>query len=324
VALRPGRTEIVTDTANFPTDRYVVDSVARERGMTVRWIQSDPDAGVTPDHVRDAVTRDTAAVTLSHVDYRSAHIADMSTINDVTHSAGALVVWDLCHSVGAIPIELDSSGADFAVGCTYKFLNAGPGAPAFLYARAEHHKNLDQPLSGWMGAHDIFEMGPEFHPAPGIRQMLSGTPAVLGIAAAQEGIALLAEAGIARIRAKSVALTRLAIELTDRWLAPLGFGVGSPRQDSSRGGHVTLRHPHASAIAKSLIDAGVIVDFREPDGIRLGLSPLSTSFSELFAAMTRIVETAGQSFDSERGRAEPSSVGDVGERSVNSLNGVAE
>jgi kynureninase len=305
VAMRPGRAEIVTDTANFPTDRYVVDTVARERGMTVRWIESDPGAGVTPQQIRDAVTRDTAVVTLSHVDYRSAHIADMPAINDATHGAGALVVWDLCHSVGAIPIELDSAGTDFAVGCTYKFLNAGPGAPAFLYARTEHHKDLDHSLSGWMGAHNIFEMGPEFRPAIGIRRALSGTPAVLGIAAAQEGIALLAEAGIGRVRAKSIALTRLAIELTDRWLVPLGFEVGSPRQDSLRGGHVTLRHPAASTIADSLIENGVIVDFRQPDGIRLGLSPLSTSFSELFAAMTRIRETARHSSGSANGRSSP-------------------
>jgi kynureninase len=267
---------------------------------------------VTPEQVRDAVTRDTAAVTLSHIDYRSAHIADMPAINDVTHSAGALIVWDLCHSVGAIPIELDAAGTDFAVGCTYKFLNAGPGSPAFLYARAEHHKDLDQPLSGWMGAHDIFRMGPEFRPSPGIRRALFGTPAVLGIVAAQEGIALVAEAGIGRIRAKSVALTRLAIELTDRWLAPLGFDVGSPRQDALRGGHLTLRHPDAATIAGALIDNGVIVDFREPDGIRLGLSPLSTSFSELFAAMTHIVETARQSFAARSGRS--SSRGDRRER----------
>jgi kynureninase len=295
VAMRPGRTEIVTDTANFPTDRYLVESIARELSMTVRWIQTDLRIGVTPEQVQDAVTRDTAAVTLSHVDYRSAHIADMPAINDVTHSAGALVVWDLCHSVGAIPIELDAAGADFAVGCTYKFLNAGPGAPAFLYARTEHHNNLDQPITGWVGAHNIFRMAPEFRPALGIRRALSGSPAVLGIAAAREGISLLAEAGIDRIRAKSVALTRLAIELTDRWLAPLGFDVGSPRQDARRGGHVTLRHPDASNISRTLIDNGVIIDFREPDGIRLGLSPLSTSFIELFAAVTHIRETASQS-----------------------------
>jgi kynureninase len=165
-------------------------------------------------------------VTLWHVDYRSAHIADMSEINEVAHAAGALVTWDLCHSVGAIPIELDAAGTDFAVGCTYKFLNAGPGSSAFAYVRAKHQLNVDQPLQGWMGARDVFRMGPAFAPAPGVRPMLSGTPAVLGIAAAQEGIRLLAEAGIDRVRAKSVALTRLAIELADRWLVPGGFSLG--------------------------------------------------------------------------------------------------
>jgi kynureninase len=291
--MRPGRTEIVTDSANFPTDRYLADSVARELGMTVRWIQPDPEAGVTPELVREAVNGSTAVVTLSHVDYRTAHIADMPVINQLAHDAGALTVWDLCHSVGVLPIALDTTGTDFAVGCTYKYLNAGPGSPAFIYARTEHHESLDQPLTGWMGARDAFAMGHAFQAAPGIRGTLSGTPSILGIAAAQEGINLVAEAGIHRIRTKSVALTRFAIELAGRWLTPLGFTIGTPRQDALRAGHVTLRHSDAFAISQTLIDNGVIIDFRGPDGIRLGLSPLSTSFRELFDAITAIRELGG-------------------------------
>jgi kynureninase len=292
IALRPGRTELVTDTDNFPTDRYVVQSIAAHLGLTVRWIESDPAGGVTPAQVAEVVSDATAVVTFSHVAYRSAFIVDMAAINDIAHAAGAMTVWDLCHSAGSIPVQLDATGTDFAVGCTYKFLNAGPGAPAFLYVRAEHHEELQNPLTGWIGNDDVFEMGPVHRPAKGIRRMLSGTPSVTGLAAVEEGVKLLAEAGIDRVRAKSTALTRLAIDLADEWLTD--FTVASPRADDIRGGHVTITHPRAQEMARLLIDNGVIIDFRRPDGIRIGLSPLSTSFAELHAAMTRIRElTAG-------------------------------
>lgn len=287
VALRPGRTELVTDTDNFPTDRYVVAAIARELGLTVRWIESDPRAGVTAEQLAEVVGEDTAVVTLSHVSYRSAYIADMAGINELVHAAGALVVWDLCHSVGAMPVRLDATGTDFAVGCTYKFLNAGPGAPAFFYARAEHHDRFAQPIAGWIGARDIFAMAPRFEPADGIRRALSGTPPVLGLVGVEQGVEMLAEAGIERVRAKSTALTRVAIELSERWLAPLGFTVASPRDDEVRGGHVTVTHPRAESLARAWIDNGVIIDFRTPDGIRIGLSPLSTGFAELWRAIDR-------------------------------------
>ncbi|MGW5719408.1 kynureninase [Amycolatopsis sp. NPDC003865] len=281
VALRPGRDEIVTDTANFPTDRFLVDSVAAELGLTVRWIESSDDvAAVTGPR--------TAAVVLSHVDYRSAAIADLAGITRVVHDRGALTVWDLCHSVGSIPVALDADGADFAVGCTYKFLNAGPGAPAFLYVNARHHETFGQPITGWMGAADTFGMAERYVPAPGIRRALSGTPPVLGMVGVQEGVALLAEAGIDRVRAKAVALGRWVLDLADEWLVPLGFTVASPREDARRGGHVTLRHPDAERLSRVLIDHGVLIDFRRPDGIRVGLSPLTTSFTEVRAALDRI------------------------------------
>ncbi|MEV4148885.1 aminotransferase class V-fold PLP-dependent enzyme [Amycolatopsis sp. NPDC049691] len=286
VALRPGRDEIVTDTANFPTDRFLVDSVAAELGLTVRWIDSADDvAAVTGAR--------TAAVVLSHVDYRSAAIADLAGITRVVHDRGGLTVWDLCHSVGSIPVALDADGADFAVGCTYKFLNAGPGAPAFLYVNARHHEAFGQPITGWMGAADTFGMAERYVPAPGIRRALSGTPPVLGMVGVQEGVALLAEAGIERVRAKAVALGRWVLDLADEWLVPLGFTVASPREDARRGGHVTLRHPDAERLSRVLIDNGVLIDFRRPDGIRIGLSPLTTSFTEVRAALERIRELAG-------------------------------
>jgi kynureninase len=288
IALRPGRTELVTDTDNFPTDRYAVQSIAAQLGLTVRWIESDPATGVRPEQVAEVVGEATAAVTFSHVAYRSAFIVDMPAINEIAHAAGALTVWDLCHSAGSVPVRLDDTSTDFAVGCTYKFLNAGPGAPAFLYVRAEHHDEVRNSLTGWIGNDDFLEMGPVYRPAKGIRRMLSGTPSVTGLAAVEEGAKLLAEAGIDRVRAKSTALTRLAIELADEWLTD--FTVASPRDDEIRGGHVTITHPRAREVARLLVDNGVIIDFRQPDGIRIGLSPLSTSFTELHAAMARIRE----------------------------------
>ncbi|ADJ48129.1 kynureninase [Amycolatopsis mediterranei S699] len=284
-ALRPGRDEIVTDTANFPTDRFLVESVAAELGLTVRWAESEDVAAVAGPR--------TAVVTLSHVDYRTAAITDLAAVTRVVHEHGGLVVWDLCHSVGSLPVELDAAGADFAVGCTYKFLNAGPGAPAFLYANARHHAAFGQPVTGWMGAADTFGMAAEYVPAPGIRRALSGTPPVLGMVGVQEGVALLAEAGIGRVRAKAVALGRWVLALADAWLVPLGFTIASPRDDDRRGGHVTLRHPDAERLSHVLIEHGVLIDFRRPDGIRIGLSPLTTGFAEVRRAMDRIRELAG-------------------------------
>ncbi|MEU5260582.1 aminotransferase class V-fold PLP-dependent enzyme [Amycolatopsis sp. NPDC021455] len=293
VALRPGRDEIVTDTANFPTDRFLVESVAAELGREVRWIETDPLTGVRAEDVAAVTGPRTAAVVLSHVDYRSAAITDLAAVTRLVQERGGLVVWDLCHSVGVLPVELDAAGADFAVGCTYKFLNAGPGAPAFLYVNARHHETFGQPITGWMGAADTFAMAPRYVPAPGIRRALSGTPPVLGMVGVQEGAALLAEAGIDRVRAKAVALGRWVLALADAWLVPLGFAVASPRDDDRRGGHVTLRHPDAERLARVLIDNGVLIDFRRPDGIRIGLSPLTTGFAEVRQAMARVRELAG-------------------------------
>jgi kynureninase len=287
-ALRPGRTEIVTDAANFPTDRYVVEAVAEDLGLTVRWVPTELSSGITPELLAGAIGPNTAVVTLSHVAYRSAFVADLAAITDLVHAAGALVVWDLCHSAGVVPVRLDATGADFAVGCTYKFLNAGPGAPAFLYVRTEHQGDFRPPLRGWMGTEDIFDMDAAYRPAGGLRRALSGTPAIVGVRCVAEGVELVAEAGIDRVRAKSVALTRLVIDLADAWLAPLGFTVASPRIDARRGGHVTLDHRDAQTLAQRFIDAGVILDFRAPHGIRLGPSPLSTSYEEVWTALDRM------------------------------------
>lgn len=285
VAARPGRREIVTDVHNFPTDRYIVEGVAAELGLTVRWLHPDPAGGVTAAQLAEVLSEQTAVVTFSHVAYRSAYLADLLAITRAAHGAGALVVVDLCHSVGALPITLDADGVDFAVGCTYKFLCGGPGAPAFAYVRADHQAGLRQPIWGWIGRDEPFAMAHGYRPADGIQGMLSGTPPVLALAGVAEGVRLVAEAGIDRIRAKAVALTEFAVALTDAWLAPHGVTLGSPRDPDRRGAHVTICRDDAEVLADKLIAAGVIVDYRTPDGIRIGLSPLTTGFEELWVAM---------------------------------------
>jgi kynureninase len=283
--LRPGRDEIVTDVDNFPTDRYVVEGLAQARGLTVRWVRGDPAAGPTPDEAAAAVGERTALVTFSHVSYRSAHIAEMAAINAVAHAAGALTLWDLSHSAGSVPVKLDDAGTDLAVGCTYKYLNGGPGAPAFMYARRELHEQLRQPIWGWLGRRDPFAMEHGFEPADGVRGLLSGTPPVLALSAVDEGVRLVAEAGIDAIRAKGIALTSFAIALADEQLAPLGVSVASPRSDARRGAHVALAHPDARELCAALIARGVVPDFRRPDVIRFGLSPLTTRFVDVWAGV---------------------------------------
>jgi kynureninase len=282
LALRPGRDQIVTDRANFPTDRYVLEGLAADRGVEILWLEVDPACGPTPGDVAGVVSERTALVSFSHVGFRSAFIADMAEINAVAHDAGALTLWDLSHTAGSVPVALDADGADLAVGCTYKYLNAGPGAPAFMYVRRELQEGLRQPIWGWLGRADPFAMAPTWEPAEGVLRLLSGTPPVLALACVEEGVRLIAEAGIPAIREKGIALTAYAIELADERLAALGVGVGSPRDPSQRGAHVALTHPDARALCAALIERGVIPDFREPDVIRVGLSPLSTRFVDVW------------------------------------------
>ena len=282
---QPGRNVIVTDDDNFPTDRYVLEGITAQGGAELRMIRSDVDEGLAEDVLRGALDERTALVSLSHVAYRSGALADMAKITGIVHEAGALALWDLCHSAGAVPVELDAAGADLAVGCTYKYLNAGPGAPAFLYVRRELQERLRQPVWGWFGQRDQFEMGQGYDPAPGIGRFLTGTPDVIGTVAVQEGARLLAEAGIGRLRAKAVALTGLLIDLADAWLAPYGIAVVSPRQAERRGAHVTLAHPEAWRISQALIQRSVVGDYRTPDRLRLGPAPLYTRFTDVWDAL---------------------------------------
>jgi kynureninase len=289
---RPGRDVIITDDDNFPTDRYVLEGVAAQRGCELRLIHTDIDAGLSEHALAAAIDDRTALVSLSHVAFRSGALADMPGLTGLVHSAGALVLWDLCHSVGAVPVELDATGADMAIGCTYKYVNAGPGAPGFLYVRDHLQAGLRQPIWGWFSQRDQFAMGPRYDPADGMAAFLTGTPNIVGAVAVEEGARLLGEAGMAPLRDKSIALTSYLVALTDQWLTPHGFTLASPRDATRRGAHVTLRHDHAWQISQALIAAGVIGDYRVPDRLRLGPAPITTSFTEVFDAMERLRDIA--------------------------------
>jgi kynureninase len=286
---RPGRHVIVTDDDNFPTDRYVLEGITNQRGLEFRKVSTDFNEGVDPDLLRRAVDDDTALVSLSQVAYRSGALADMRTITEVAHQSGALIMWDLCHSVGAVPIYLDDCDVDLAVGCTYKYLNAGPGAPAFLYVSARLRDVLRQPIWGWFSQRDQFAMGQEYRPAEGMAKFMTGTPNIAGVAAVEESANLLAEAGLDRIRAKSIKLTTYLEELADEWLAPLGCEQATPRDPERRGSHLSFVHPDAEWVVAELIKANIVTDFRTPGRFRFGMSPLTTRFTDAHnaAAATR-------------------------------------
>jgi kynureninase len=284
---RPDRGVIVTDRDNFPTDRYVLEGLAAAHGGTVRWIE-------TADDLEPALGEDVALVSLSQVDYRSAAILDLAAVTSLAHQVGALVLFDLCHSVGVIPIDLQAAGADLAVGCTYKYLCAGPGAPAFLYVREELQGSLRQPIWGWWARQDMLEMEQGFVPYGGIRAFLCGTAPVLALCCVEEGARLVASFGVEAARTKSSALTSYAVELFDSLLAPAGFGLGSPRNASRRGSHVMVCRADArQLVARLANEAQVVADFRAPDGIRLGLAPLTTRFVDVYEGITRLAAIAG-------------------------------
>jgi kynureninase len=295
LSARPDRRVIVTDRANFPTDRYVLEGLARDRDREIAWLDPDPIEGPTVGDVESALAAhagNVALVTLTHVNYRSAAIAELPTITRLAHDGGALVLWDLSHSAGSVPVGLADHEVDLAVGCTYKYLCGGPGAPGYLFVRRELQDTLRNPIQGWFGQAQQFEMGQGFQPRPGIAGWLTGTPGMLGLAAAEEGIRIVAEAGIDRIRAKGIALTEFLIARFDAELAPLGFTLGSPRESARRGAHVSIRRDDARDMTRRMIAAGIIPDFRAPDSIRLGLSPLTTTFAEVAHAVHAIADLA--------------------------------
>ena len=293
LSARPGRRAVVTDVDNFPTDRYVLEGLVDD----LRLIEGDPVEGPTAADVEAACADGTVAlVTLSHVAYRPGALADVPAITEAAHAAGALVLWDLSHSAGAVPVDLEEHGVDLAVGCTYKYLNGGPGAPAFLYVRSELQDELRTPIQGWFGQRDQFAMERPYEPAEGVARFLAGSPQILGLVAVRAGAELVGEAGIEAIGAKGRALTEYAVELHDAILAPLGVGLGTPRDPARRGAHVSFRHPEAWRICRALIErAGVIPDYRGPDTVRFGFPPLYTRFADVREAvelLRRVIERA--------------------------------
>ena len=275
VRARPGRKTILTQQQNFPTDLYVAQGLADMLGMTLK--------AVPADEVMSAIDADTAVVTLTHVDYRSAAIHDMAAINAAAHAAGALTVWDLSHSAGAIELDLNGSRCDLAVGCGYKYLNGGPGAPAFVYVAESLQDKLQPPLQGWMGHADPFAFDDEYRPAGGIRKWLTGTPSILALAALDCGLDTFAGIAMRDIAAKARALSQTFIdEVEARCCGEVS--LASPRDPAERASHVVFAHPHGYAVMQALIARGVIGDFRAPDLMRCGFTPLYTRFADVVRA----------------------------------------
>jgi kynureninase len=288
---RPGRRRVVTDDANFPSDLYVLQGAIDLLGAGHRLdIVRSPDGLTVPEAaLAAAIDGDTALVALSHVAFRSAFTHDIAAVTTLAHRQGALVLWDLSHSVGVLPVKLGEARADLAVGCTYKYLNGGPGAPAFLYVRRDLQERLANPVWGWFGQRDQFALDPEYVPGPGMQRFLVGTPPVLSLLAVEPGIDVVLEAGLDRVHAKSRALTDYLIALWEAELAPLGFALNSPRDARQRGSHVALGHPDALRIDRALIEEmAVLPDFRHPDNLRLGIAPLYTTFADVHEAVARI------------------------------------
>lgn len=291
----PDRGKVVSDVFNFPSDLYVLQGIIDLLGKKhhLELIRSHDSVTIAPESVAAAIDNNTALVCLAHVAFKSAFMYDMTHVTKKAHQAGALMLWDLSHSVGAVPVDLNDSNVDLAVGCTYKYLNGGPGAPAFLYVHRDLQTQLNQPLWGWFASQDPFAFELDFTPAPDISRYRVGTPPMMSMKALAPAIDILIQAGIGRLRAKSIKQTEYLIYLADQWLLPLGFTLGTPRQPEMRGSHVSLRHPETYRINRALIESPppaikVIPDFRAPDNIRLGITPLYTTFSEIHQALSRI------------------------------------
>jgi kynureninase len=311
LAARPGRRTIVSDAANFPTDRYIVEGIAAELGLKLVLIDDEVTRDsvgreneiVTPERLAPYLSDDVALVTLSVIAYRSGGRHDVAAITDVAHRYGALTVWDASHAVGAIDLQFDRDGVDLAVGCTYKYGNSGPGAPAWLYITKALQAALDLPIHGWFGQREQFAMGQGFQRTDGIRGFQIASPSVMGLLCVQSGFAMIERAGMLAISDKAAHGTDVMISLFDEWLAPLGFRLMTPRTAQQRGGHLTLHHPDGAAIARGLrVEHKVVPDFREPGGIRIAMSPLPTSYREVFDGLARIRDfTASGGFQRYQG-----------------------
>ncbi|MCA9944283.1 MAG: kynureninase [Anaerolineales bacterium] len=285
-----GRSKIITDDLNFPSDLYILQAVAQLAGrpLQVHIVPSDGIHGPV-DGLAQAIDEDTALVSLSHTVFKSSYTYDITAVTQLAHNAGALMLWDMSHSVGAVPANLRAANVPLAVGCTYKYLNGGPGSPAFLYVQRQWQTKLSNPITGWMGHKAMFEFALNYEREGGLRHFLTGTPPILSTALIEPGVDLLLEAGMDALRAKSVQLSGYLIELWRAWLEPLGFRLNSPEDAAWRGSHVSLGHDDGWRISQALIqDMRVIPDFRKPDNIRLGIAPLYTRFADIHEAMRRL------------------------------------
>ncbi|WP_086733551.1 kynureninase [Streptomyces glaucescens] len=301
-ALRPDRPLLVTDPGHFPTDRYLADAVARRRDLEVRRVPpADLPRFLAAEGHRAAV------VSYSPVDFRTGELYDMRALTRAAHAAGALALWDLCHAAGALPLDVDALGVDLAVGCGYKFLSGGPGAPAFLYVARRHHAVLETPLPGWTGHADPFGLAQDYTPAPGIARARIGTPPILSLLALEAALTAFDGVDLAEVRAKSLSLTGFFLDCADALLTPLGFTSVTPADPARRGSQVTLRHPHARGLAVALAEHGVIADMRAPDLLRFGVNALFTSHRDLLTAALRLRDlTREEAYD-----VTPPSVGPV-------------
>jgi kynureninase len=292
LALLPERKCIVTDTLNFPSDLYILQGCVQLLGNKHNIVRiGSNDGEITPDlaALERAIDNDTALVTLSHVVFKSGYLYDMAAVTELAHRKGALMLWDLSHSAGVVPIALDQCNVDFAIGCTYKYLNGGPGAPAFLYVNQSLQNRVSSPIWGWWGQKQPFAFDLDYAPAPGVNRFLVGTQPMLSLLTMEAALDPLLEAGVEAIRTKSVLLTEYASYLTDHLLAPLGFSLGSPHDPARRGSHISIRHEEGYRISRALIEEmNLIPDFREPDNIRLGFAPLYTTFHEVWEGFNRI------------------------------------
>jgi len=293
----PGKTKILSDDLNFPTDLYVIQGLVDQQfpGHTIELITSEDGITIEDHNVQDLLDQNTTLVTLSYVAFKSSFMYDMKRINDLAKANGTYVIWDLSHAAGAVPVKLNDTDAEMAVGCTYKYLNGGPGAPAFLYVRKDLQKKLINPVWAWFGHEKPFDFDMNFRADPGIQKFACGTPSVLSLAAIEPGLDLIIEAGIDNLREKSLDQSRFLIEMIKKELMPLGFRFGSPLDNEKRGSHVSIQHPEGYRINRAMIEPEndaipIIPDFRPPENIRLGIAPLYNSYMDLYYTVERIKE----------------------------------
>lgn len=292
ITARPGRHKVISDTANFPTDRYILEGLCQELGCELILINDeDGEEYVTPEMLAPYLDDDVALVTFSVIQYRSGALHDIARISQMTRDTGALCIWDASHAVGVVPMQLDRDNAGLAIGCTYKYGNAGPGSPGWLYVSKSLQQELHVPIQGWFAQDDQFAMAQGFDRSPTIRGFQIASPSIIGLRCVQTSFEMIARAGLTAIAKKAATGTEMMLALHDAWLAPLGCSVITPRDANRRGGHITIRHPEARRMSQALRQfANVIVDFREPDCIRVAMSPLPTSYIEIWEGFARIRE----------------------------------